>query len=1042
MATIWNPGSSVGASPVLSVAGKTGEVTLEITDVTALASQLANKQPLLGYTPQNVAAKGVALGYAPLDGSGIVPDIHLPPETVTSVAGKTGDITLTTSDISGLTTALAGKEDSLGYTPEDSANRGAADGYAPLGPDSKIPSAYLPVDGTYKGIWNASTNTPTITSGVGVNGDFYIVGTAGTTSIDGTASWSEGDQIRFNGTIWQKIPTSSAVTSVAGKTGVVTLVQADISGLVTALAGKEPLLGYTPEDAADKGAANGYAPLGADSKVPSLYLPADAVTSVAGKTGAVTLVATDISDSTSAGRDLLKAASASAQRSLIGANDAANLTTGTVASARLNSSYTNLQTIRPQILQIGVDTNSRKTISYSNTHNPSTNIYELGRVVLGGDNRTVLIKGYIWAAIAVNYAANEFLISIRRNTPSDKYIQIIQTQFRQPHAIQIRVYEDPVADEVVIAYTGSSFSCQNIVCEIQQLERVGYNSFTPVTAITTFAPGGYTEITGRIIQPFDTKVFDVTSYGADKSGTTNSSSAINSCISAAIAAGGVVFWPSGSYLASSNITNFHDVKHVGYGQIVIGADTFYISPDDSTTNKIYVATTGSNTNDGLVSTRPIRTLQRAVDVLSNYGPVLAGTWTIQLAAGTYARGRFPSDGLFSIYPINISGPDVGGHPNVPTAIISEGANGISAEAIRIRERTSVRCTNLKFIGFNGTSSSGGFAGSGYCRLYTENCHFENCTWGISALQHSHLDVKGGIFDGNGYDSLGNAYSAGGGIRGLFSTKFSVGLQNGVLTNGPKFINNNFGIFAQEHINGHVDYCTFEDNKVAVRLNVCSRLNLGGSSFVRSTAAAILAQQNSVVSLSANNVFGSGADANYANIAANTGAAVDYATILTLTNAFASTERCVERKIINQVVNSTSATVLYQAVLKANIWREEYKNFSALKSFRFKLYGTLNGTTGYKRIQLRFGPTPCSVTFTTTETGIFEAEGKVFVGNNPVGTQLLTVRAARNGGTGTRLANATSSEALTSDTNLNIEALVQFASDDITVAGLELWVDGI
>lgn len=46
-----------------------------------------------------------------------------------------------------------------------------------------------------------------------------------------------------------------------------------VPGLVDALAGKEPSIGFTPENAAKRGAANGYAPLGVDAKVPSLYLP-------------------------------------------------------------------------------------------------------------------------------------------------------------------------------------------------------------------------------------------------------------------------------------------------------------------------------------------------------------------------------------------------------------------------------------------------------------------------------------------------------------------------------------------------------------------------------------------------------------------------------------------------------------------------------------------------------------------------------------------------------------------------------------------------
>lgn len=57
----------------------------------------------------------------------------------------------------------------------------------------------------YKGTWNASANSPAIASGVGVKGDYYVVGTAGTTTIDGISTWYVGDWIVFNGSVWQRV---------------------------------------------------------------------------------------------------------------------------------------------------------------------------------------------------------------------------------------------------------------------------------------------------------------------------------------------------------------------------------------------------------------------------------------------------------------------------------------------------------------------------------------------------------------------------------------------------------------------------------------------------------------------------------------------------------------------------------------------------------------------------------------------------------------------------------------------------------------------
>jgi hypothetical protein len=75
----------------------------------------------------------------------------------------------------------------------------------------------------YAGTWNAATNTPTLTSGVGVKNTYYIVSTAGTTNLDGISSWNVGDWAIFNGTTWQKILGGETETfaniTVTGLTG-------------------------------------------------------------------------------------------------------------------------------------------------------------------------------------------------------------------------------------------------------------------------------------------------------------------------------------------------------------------------------------------------------------------------------------------------------------------------------------------------------------------------------------------------------------------------------------------------------------------------------------------------------------------------------------------------------------------------------------------------------------------------------------------------------------------------------------------------------
>jgi hypothetical protein len=166
-------------APVQSVASKTGAVTLVKGDVglgnvdntsdankpvsTATQAALDGKQNSLGFTPENVANKGSNNGYASLDGSGKVPSTQLPSyvDDVVEVAnfaslpatGETGkiyvtldtnfvyrwsgsvyvkisqpnaewgSITGTLTNQTDLQNALNAKQNSLGFTPENVANK-------------------------------------------------------------------------------------------------------------------------------------------------------------------------------------------------------------------------------------------------------------------------------------------------------------------------------------------------------------------------------------------------------------------------------------------------------------------------------------------------------------------------------------------------------------------------------------------------------------------------------------------------------------------------------------------------------------------------------------------------------------------------------------------------------------------------------------------------------------------------------------------------------------------------------------------------------
>ena len=118
---------------------------------------------------------------------------------------------------------------------EQTANKGQANGYAGLDSGGKVPTGQLPAavlgSVNYQGTWNASTNSPTLTSSTGTKGYYYTVSVAGTTALDGISQWNVGDHAVYNGSAWEKIDgVASEVISVAGRTGVVTLGVADVTG--------------------------------------------------------------------------------------------------------------------------------------------------------------------------------------------------------------------------------------------------------------------------------------------------------------------------------------------------------------------------------------------------------------------------------------------------------------------------------------------------------------------------------------------------------------------------------------------------------------------------------------------------------------------------------------------------------------------------------------------------------------------------------------------------------------------------------------------
>ena len=95
---------------------------------------------------------------------------------------------------------------------------GAVSGIATLDGAGKLTTAQIPATLTspfqFQGAWNASTNTPALVSSVGTAGHLYRVSVAGTTDLDGEASWAVGDELYFGGGVWNKLGASQGSTTI------------------------------------------------------------------------------------------------------------------------------------------------------------------------------------------------------------------------------------------------------------------------------------------------------------------------------------------------------------------------------------------------------------------------------------------------------------------------------------------------------------------------------------------------------------------------------------------------------------------------------------------------------------------------------------------------------------------------------------------------------------------------------------------------------------------------------------------------------------
>jgi hypothetical protein len=233
-------------------AAMTASATVPSTDITGLGTMSAQNANSVNITGGSILGVTVG-GYVPttttitagtgLTGGGDLSanrTLAIANTTVTAAAYGSASKTLTaTVNAQGQLTALADTNIAIANTQvsglgtASTKDAGAALGVATLDAGGKVPVSELPaaVLGalSYQGTWDASTNTPTLTSSVGTKGYYYVVSVAGSTNLNGITDWVVGDWAVFNGTAWQKVDNTDSVTSVNGATGAVVLTTTNIA---------------------------------------------------------------------------------------------------------------------------------------------------------------------------------------------------------------------------------------------------------------------------------------------------------------------------------------------------------------------------------------------------------------------------------------------------------------------------------------------------------------------------------------------------------------------------------------------------------------------------------------------------------------------------------------------------------------------------------------------------------------------------------------------------------------------------------------------
>lgn len=266
------------------------------------------------------------------------------------------------------------------------------------------------------------------------------------------------------------------------------------------------------------------------------------------------------------------------------------------------------------------------------------------------------------------------------------------------------------------------------------------------------------------------------------------------------------------------------------------------------TRTLYVRATGNDANNGKTTSTAFREIRAAVDALAADGPVIRGSVVIDVGPGTYKGGiRLPvTRGAAQDDFVKIMGPVVGGHPNIPTAVVSYSADTSATWGILAEDGAHLWLENLKFTG--GFSTAVRIDRSSY--LQWRNVHADGQgtgTIGLALTNQCRYFVTGGIIE-NFTNGIQETFQ----VSRSFGTVSSASQQMIIRNCG-------IGVKAKENCVGHFDYINLEDCGTGIEMQLYSGANMKGAVFKRNQIGIVLT--NSEIHNETSIAWGTGADSN-------------------------------------------------------------------------------------------------------------------------------------------------------------------------------------